>query len=81
LDGQGNVVEAEGDYHRVQVLHCSDAHLRTIGSEGSGAGRFNRPYGVAFDSAGQIIVADADNHRVQVLRYRLSDGSHVRFEP
>jgi tripartite motif-containing protein 71 len=50
--------------------------LRTIGSEGSGAGQFNGPNGVAFDSAGHIIVADFGNHRVQVLRY--SDGSHVR---
>ena len=51
-------------------------HLRTIGSKGSGAGQFNEPRGVAFDSAGHIIVADYGNHRVQVLRY--SDGSHVR---
>jgi DNA-binding beta-propeller fold protein YncE len=50
--------------------------LRTIGSGGSGAGQFNQPRGVAFDSAGHIIVADKDNDRVQVLRY--SDGSHVR---
>ena len=50
--------------------------MRTIGSQGSGAGQFNDPRGVAFDSAGHIIVADTCNHRVQVLRY--SDGSHVR---
>ena len=68
---------ADGRNHRVQVLRSSDgAHLRTIGSEGSGAGQFNEPRGVAFDSAGHIIVADCCNHRVQVLRY--SDGSHVR---
>jgi DNA-binding beta-propeller fold protein YncE len=61
----------------VQVLRCTDgAHLRTSGSYGSGAGQFNEPCGVAFDSAGHIIVADTYYHRVQVLRY--SDGSHVR---
>jgi DNA-binding beta-propeller fold protein YncE len=76
-DHQGNVVVADTDNHRLQVIRLSDGTcLRTIGSEGSGAGQFNRPFGVAFDSAGHIIVADADNHRVQVLRY--SDGSHVR---
>ena len=50
--------------------------MRTIDSQGSGAGQFSYPRGVAFDSAGHIIVADMWNHRVQVLRY--SDGSHVR---
>ena len=61
LDGQGNVVVADGRNHRVQVLRCSDgAHLSTIGSKGSGAGQFNLPRGVAFDSAGHIIVADRE---------------------
>ena len=48
--------------------------MRTIGSQGSGAGQFNLPTGVALDGAGNIVVSD--RHRVQVLRY--SDGSHVR---
>jgi hypothetical protein len=70
---EGSVV-ADEDYHRLQVIRLSDgACLRTIGSEGSGAGQFNSPQGVAFDSAGHIIVADTWNLRVQVLRY--SDGS------
>ncbi len=61
----------------MQVIRPSDgACLRTTGSEGSGAGHFDSPHGVAFDGAGHIIVADSLNHRVQVLR--CSDGSHVR---
>jgi hypothetical protein len=76
-DHQGNVVVADSNNHRLQVIRLSDgACLRTIGSKGSGAGKFNFPGCVAFDSAGHIIVAERDNHRVQVLRY--SDGSHVR---
>ena len=68
---------ADSGNHRVQVLRCSNgAHLRTIGSQGSGAGQFRYPQGVAFDSVGHIIVADMKNYRVQVLRY--IDGSHVR---
>ena len=60
-----------------QVLRSSDGVcLRTIGSEGQGAGQFNHPLGVAFDREGHVIVADFYNHRVQVLRY--ADGSHVR---
>jgi hypothetical protein len=58
-DLQGNVVVADNDNHRLQVIRLSDgACLRIIGSKGSGAGQFNCPYGVAFDSAGHIIVAD-----------------------
>jgi len=39
--------------HRVQVLRYSDgAHVRTIGSGGSGNGQFSFPYGgIAIDSA------------------------------
>jgi DNA-binding beta-propeller fold protein YncE len=59
------------------VLRYSDgAHVRTIGSEGAGAGQFRWPSGVAFDAAGHIVVIDRGNNRVQVLRY--SDGAHVR---
>jgi len=55
--------------HRVQVLRYSDgAHVRTIGSRGSGNGQFNNlSGGIAIDSDGRIVVADTLNHRVQVL--------------
>jgi DNA-binding beta-propeller fold protein YncE len=63
--------------HRIQVLRYSEgAHLRTIGSRGSGNGQFQSPLGIAFDGAGHLVVAEYGNHRVQVLRY--SDGAHVR---
>jgi hypothetical protein len=61
---------------QVQRLHSVGAHLRTIGSCGSGAGQFLEPSVVAFDAAGHIVVVDQGNDRVQVLRY--SDGAHVR---
>jgi hypothetical protein len=52
-DHHGNAVVADTDNHRLQVFRLSDgACLRIIGSEGSCAGQFKRPYGVAFDSAG-----------------------------
>ncbi len=56
-------------FFRVQVLRQSDgAHVRTIGSEGSGNGQFNSPFGgIAIDSDGRMVVADNGNHRVQVL--------------
>jgi DNA-binding beta-propeller fold protein YncE len=76
-DGEGNLVVADGENHRIQVFRYSDGtHLRSFGSQGAGAGQFNRPWGIAFDGAGHIIVSEHGNHRVQVLRY--SDGAHVR---
>jgi len=77
FDSEGNLVVADYNNHRVQVLRYSDGtHLRTIGSQGADAGEFKWPSGVAFDAAGHIVVVDQGNHRVQVLRY--SDGAHVR---
>jgi len=35
------------------------------GSEGTGNGQFNRPYGVAVDSNGNVYVADYGNHRIE----------------
>jgi tripartite motif-containing protein 71 len=77
FDGEGNLVVVDSCNHRIQVLRYSDgAYLRSFGSEGAGAGQFNRPRGIAFDGAGHIIVSENSGHRVQVLRY--SDSAHVR---
>ena len=69
FDAAGHIVVVDRDNHRVQVLRYSDgAHVRTIGSQGSGNGQFNNPWGgIAIDSDGRIVVADTLNHRVQVL--------------
>ena len=73
MDGESTVeMFVENVIHsnnRVQVLRYSDgAHVRAIGSEGSGNGQFNRLWGgIAIDSDGCIVVADTGNHRVQVL--------------
>ena len=77
FDWDNKLVVADHTNNCIQVLHLSDGtQFRRIGSEGSGNGQFNQPWGIAFDSAGHIIVADRGNNRVQVLRY--SDGAHVR---
>ena len=60
FDGEGNLVVADHDNHRIQVFSYIDgAHLRTIGSEGAGNGQFNCPFGIAFDGAGHIIVSES----------------------
>jgi len=46
FDGEGNLVVADGDNHRIQVFRYSDgAHLRSFGSAGAGAGQFNAAVG------------------------------------
>ena len=76
FDGEGNLVVADSNNHRIQVVRYSDGtHLRSIGSEDwTGKGQFDTPWGIAFDGAGYIVVSDTGG--VQVLRY--SDGAHVR---
>jgi tripartite motif-containing protein 71 len=69
FDAAGHIVVVDQCNYRVQVLRYSDvAHVRTIGSRGSGNGQFSQPHGgIAIDSDGRIVVADTHNHRVQVL--------------
>src|SRR3989442_10471867 len=40
-------------------------YLTQWGSQGSGNGQFNYPFGVATDAAGNVYVADANNNRIQ----------------
>lgn len=58
------------------VAHAGSGFERTIGSQGSGEGQFQCPWGIALDGAGHIVVSESSGHLVQVLRY--SDGTHVR---
>ena len=44
------------------------------GTQGSGDGEFNKPYGVACDAAGNVYVADTSNQRVQKFT---ADGTFI----
>jgi DNA-binding beta-propeller fold protein YncE len=50
------------------------APVRTWGSEGSGAGQFLRPRGIAVGPDGSVYVADSGNHRIQKFT---ADGQWV----
>ena len=41
------------------------------GSEGSGIGQFNNPYGLAVSTKGDVLVADCINNQIQILDYSL----------
>ena len=47
----------------------------SFGKEGSAAGMFNWPWGIAVNDKDEIAVTDSGNHRIQTF---LSDGTHLR---
>ena len=50
--------------------------VRKFGSNGTGNGQFNNPYGIAFDANNHVYVADHNNHRVQKFdKFMLSFGT------
>jgi DNA-binding beta-propeller fold protein YncE len=62
-------------------LPCVFVLLQSVGSDGSGRGQFNMPWGLAVtpDQA-QLVVADRNNHRLVVLN--AADGQPVsEFDP
>ena len=69
------IVVVDSGNNRLQLLAPDGAHLKTIGSKGSGPGQFNNPYGVAVDGDGNWLVADYGNHRLQLLT---PDGTHLK---
>jgi sugar lactone lactonase YvrE len=66
-DPSGDVFVADSTYGNSRVRKFDpDGNLFTEwGSWGQGQGQFDRPGGVAVDSAGNVYVADTYNHRIQ----------------
>ncbi len=59
------VYVADPDNHRVQKFDMLGSFVAKWGSQGSGAGQFDRSRDVAVDGAGNVYVTDALNYRVQ----------------
>ena len=57
---------ADSYHDRVQKFDSSGNFITAWGSDGSGAGQFDNPTGLAVDSQGNVYVADLGNDRVQV---------------
>ena len=67
LDHQENILVADSQNHRIQVVTIEGEYLSGFGTVGDDIGSFNTPYDVAVDKEGNIIVADTKNHRLQVF--------------
>lgn len=69
LDAQsGRLYVADGRMHRIQVFDVAGGGLiASWGSQGTGPGQFQEPWGVAVGPGGVVYVADTWNHRIQKL--------------
>ena len=53
--------------HKVQIYDLNGTFITQVRFFGTGAGEFNKPYGVSYADDGNIWVADHNNHRVQIF--------------
>ena len=70
-----NGEHVSGSPFTVQVKPRQYKPLLSFGGEGSSAGMFDGPWGVAVNERNEIAVTDRDNKRVQIFR---SDGTYLR---
>ena len=56
-----------GPFPPIRVKPMELKTLTSFGSEGTGPGQFNRPWGIAVNTHGEMAVSDQNNHRVQVF--------------
>lgn len=63
----------------IQVFDPQGRFLRAFGSQGTGDGKFNYPWGITTDALGFIYVCDKENHRVQVRRFSLKYSKSWRY--
>lgn len=61
------ILVAEASGHRVWVFNQAGQAMFNFGSQGSGDGQFQQPFGVSTDSDGNIYVVDKYNSRIQVF--------------
>ena len=70
-----NGEHVSGSPFTVQVKPRQYKPVLSFGGEGSSAGMFDLPWGVAVNERNEIAVTDSDNNRVQIFS---SDGTYLR---
>ena len=58
---------SDGDAHRIKVYNDKGKFLYEFGSYGTGAGKLNKPTGLAVDKTGHLLVCSLGNNRVQIF--------------
>jgi sugar lactone lactonase YvrE len=74
LDSFGNAWVTSNGNHKVFEFNAEGKYVFSFGAEGSGAGQFKYPSGIAVAKSGHIFVAD-DNNRIQAF---MPDGRWLR---
>lgn len=73
VDGQGRLYVVDTTGQGVDVYRFNDkkipAFITVLGTEGTGDGQLEFPFGVATDARGRIYIADWANDRVQIWSY------------
>ena len=73
VEGDGNVLVADSQNHRIQRFTSEGQFLTSVGTWGSGHLQFDCPTGIAFNTSNdKVYVTDTENHRVQVLNSDLT---------
>jgi DNA-binding beta-propeller fold protein YncE len=75
VDNNGFLYVSDHNNHRIQVFDESGGYQDKWGTEGGGAGEFNKPDGIAY-SNGEIYVADHDGNRIQ----KFDDGGTFIYQ-
>jgi uncharacterized protein (TIGR03663 family) len=78
LVSRGSLYVADTGNKRIVRFDLRGNRLSGWGGDGTGAGQFIEPVGLAADASGNIYVADTGNHRIQVFD---SDGKFLRQLP
>ena len=68
VDGEGNILVADSNTHRVQKFTAKGQFLTAVGTKGSGPLQFNRVQDIEINTSNnKVYVVDYNNHRIQVL--------------
>ena len=73
VDGEGNILVADSDNHRIQKFTAEGQFLTAVGTKGSGPLQFNNVEDIAINtSKNKVYVVDKKSHRIQVLNSDLT---------
>lgn len=67
LDKQDNILVADSENHRIQIVSVTGECIGVFGKIGSEPGFLDTPHDLAVDAEGNVVVADTKNHRIQVF--------------